>query len=85
MNPETEALADYFKGMARYNLAAVRDAAEFDGWQELARDVLRHRRQDWLRQLPDGDLQAIVEGRIDVAAAARAALASTGARATRNG
>lgn len=75
MNAKTADLIPFFKGMARRDAAVVLDAAAFDGWQSLAAKLLQQKREDILRSLPDEDLLAVASGEIDIAQAARAALA----------
>lgn len=70
-NADLQAL---FLGMALHDPAAVRDAANFDGWRDAARRILDQRRARLLEALPDDALRAIASGAVDPRSAAAAAL-----------
>lgn len=70
----TEHMADFFRGMARRNRAAVEDASTFKAWRELAQQRLDRRRERILDSLTDDELAAVASGQIDLRAAAHSAL-----------
>ena len=70
-NADLQAL---FLGMALHDPAAVRDAANFDGWRDAARRILDQRRARLLEALPDDALRAIASGAVDPRSAVAAAL-----------
>ena len=70
----TAEMADFFRGMARHNRAAVQDAATYDGWQALAEQLLQRQREDMLRHCTAAERAAIAAGTTSPAAAAQAAL-----------
>ncbi|MDO5289356.1 MAG: hypothetical protein Q4F13_06940 [Pseudomonadota bacterium] len=74
--PTTATMTDFLRGMARRNRCGVEQIAAHSGWQQLAQHILTQRQEDFLRSLPEQDLQAIATGAIDLNAAAQAALSS---------
>ena len=67
-------LMEYLSGLARVNPDLAENFARYEDWQALARKMMIHEREDFLRQMPRDLLLSIASGDVDPAAAADEAL-----------